>query len=437
MVDKIRLSARHPLAAGFTAATLVLTLIGFGTSGAVAATNTTAKPEITVDPTSAHGGDDVNVSGTGLAPGQVELRLASEILSPANADDDGDLSTIIKLPDELEAGQYRLTAQDSQHSKATTNLTIMDGKGDQSANQLQLTTTDTEVKIGDTIHLTLEGPEELLAKHNLDDGTLLPQSELTNTVGQKGQFSNTNLKLVDTTDGSRVFQYVVPEYQPTTNVFDDVGTVSPGVHFTFSAAIVAHSDEPQDNITSNEVTIVVVGNGSDTRHNSSQAFDPALTVDPGISTLQQFVGDPNDGAGVTHVVEGLTPDTEISYTVAGPTNVKALTQTATADDNGQVEFTVHGVESAPHVAYVGDYTTFVTIDGDHPRLASHFSVTGQVFEGTNAQRDEIVLLGADLAGTRASHTNILFFTAALLVIAGVVVVYTNRRRLFSKRGSEQ
>src|SRR5699024_5749099 len=180
------------------------------------------------------------------------------------------------------------------------------------ANQLQLTTTDTEVKIGDTIHLTLEGPEELLAKHNLDDGTLLPQSELTNTVGQKGQFSNTNLKLVDTTDGSRVFQYVVPEYQPTTNVFDDVGTVSPGVHFTFSAAIVAHSDEPQDNITSNEVTIVVVGNGSDTRHKSSQAFDPALTVDPGISTLQQFVGDPNDGAGVTHVVEGLTPDTEIS-----------------------------------------------------------------------------------------------------------------------------
>src|SRR5699024_11055254 len=205
--------------------------------------------------------------------------LCCRVLRPANSDDDGDLSTIRKLPDELEASQYRLTAQDSQHSKATTNLTIMDGKGDESANQLQLTTTDTEVKIADTIHLTLEGTAELLAKHNLDDETLLPQSELINTVGQKSKVSNTNLKLVDTTEGSRECHYVVPEYQPTTNVFDDVGTVSPGVHFTFSAAIVAHSDEPQDNITSNEVTIVVVGNGSDTRHNSSQAFDPALTVD--------------------------------------------------------------------------------------------------------------------------------------------------------------
>src|SRR5699024_11328897 len=123
--------------------------------------------------------------------------------------------------------------------------------------------------------------------------------------------------------------------------------------------------QPQHIITTNEATIVVVGNGSYTRHNSSQAFDPSLTVDPGISTLQQFVGDPNDGAGVTHVVEGLTPDTEISYTVAGPTNVKALTQTATADDNGQVEFTVHGVESARHVAYVGDDTTVASIAGVH------------------------------------------------------------------------
>src|SRR5699024_12217950 len=110
----------------------------------------------------------------------------------------------------------------------------------------------------------------------------------------------------------------------------------------------------------------VVGNGSDTRHNSSQAFDPALTVDPGISTLQQFVGDPNDGAGVTHVVEGLTPYTEISYTVAGPTNVKALTQTATADDHGQVEFTVHAVEPAIHVVKVGDYLLLVTVGVGHP-----------------------------------------------------------------------
>src|SRR5699024_12651762 len=82
----------------------------------------------------------------------------------------------------------------------------------------------------------------------------------------------------------------------------------------------------------------------------------------------------------------LTPATEISYTVAVPTNVKALTQTATADDNGQVEFTVHGVESAPHVAYVGDYTTFVTIDGDHQRdrkstrlNSSHVSISYAVF----------------------------------------------------------
>ncbi len=364
MVDKIRLNARHLLAAGFATVTLICGLIGFGATAAVGATHTTA--QLTVDPTS------------------------------AQADDDG--------------------------------------KRNESASQLKLTTSDTEVKVGDTIHLTLEGPEELLAEHNLDDGALLPQGELTNTIGQKGQFSAQHLELIDTTDDSRVFQYVVPKYQPTTNAFDDVGTVAPGVHFTFFTAIAAPSHDV-NNITSNEVTVRVVGDGDDTGHSPAQTSDPTITVDPGTSTLKQFVGDPSDGAGVTHIVEGLTPDTEISYTVAGPTNVKALTQTATADDNGQVEFSVHGLESAPDVAYAGNYTTFLTIDpnGDHTRLASHFSITGQVLEGTTTQLNEIVPLGADLASIGTSHTKLLWYTGALLLIAGAIVTYTNRGRLFRKR----
>lgn len=436
MVVQICLSARHL----FAAVTLVLALLGFGTMPAVAATNTSAQPQITVDPTNAHAGGDVNISGTGLAPGPVALKLASEILSPIDADEDGNLSTIIKIPQQLDAGQYRLTAQDSQHRQANTTLTIVEGNDDQSSTQLNLSANNTEVKVGDIIHLTLEGPEELLATLTTDHGSqaLLPTSELTNTAGQKGQFSNAEMELVHSSRGSRVFQYVVPEYQPTINAFDDVGTVSPGAHFTFFTTIAASPDQPDEqsaNITSNEVTIVVIGDRA--RQRSSQTAEPSLSVDRGTSTVQQFVSDPSGGGGVRHVVQGLAPNTSISYTVAGPTNVKALTKTATADSNGEVEFTIHGIKSVPAVAYVGDYTTFVSVAGQHTKLASHFSVTGQVFEGTTTNSDQIVPLGAHLASAGPSHTNLLFYTAALLAIAGGVVVYTNRRRLFGKRRAKQ
>src|SRR5699024_305336 len=128
--------------------------------------------------------------------------------------EDGNLSTIIKIPQQLDAGQYRLTAQDSQHRQANTTLTIVEGNDDQSSTQLNLSANNTEVKVGDIIHLTLEGPEELLATLTTDHGSqaLLPTSELTNTAGRRGQLPTAQQELIHSSHASRALQCTVPEH---------------------------------------------------------------------------------------------------------------------------------------------------------------------------------------------------------------------------------
>src|SRR5699024_3286170 len=64
-----------------------------------------------------------------------------------------------------------------------------------------------------------------------------------------------------------------------------------------------------------------------------QVVDPALTIDPERIDLDDFVGDPEDGAGANHIVEGMEPGTEISYVVSGPEYVNDYESTADVDED--------------------------------------------------------------------------------------------------------
>lgn len=426
--------------------TAVDTDSGETTTAAVAITETpetTSTPELVVDPTSTTAGEAINVSGTHFATGNIEIELEGELLVEAHADDDGTFSTIIQLTGNLEAGEYVLTAYDENGREATAQLTVSADEDASRTPELGLTTNTTEVQVGDTIRLRLEGPEELLAEHSTNDGSpdVTPHSELTNTIGQRGVFTETGPTLVDSGDGYHIFEYQVPAHQPTNNVFDDVGAITHGVYFTFFTTVdsASSTENPEGtSITSNEITIVVNETSAqpETAGTPLSETDAVLILQPEELELRDFVGDPEEGAGVLHRVEDLTPGTQVHYTISGPANVEVLTQDVTADEAGTVEFRVHGFASATRSVYLGTYTTAITVDGRSEQageLANNFTVTGQTPTNEAQPPGQLEQLGVSLATTDSPHTMVLVLTGLLLIAGGAIAVYTNRARLFDPK----
>lgn len=408
-----------------------------------ATSETTGSPELVLDPTSVSTGEAINVSGTNFATGHIDIKLEDETLVAANADEDGNFSTIIQLTRDLNPGEYVIVAHDKQDQQATAQLTVSTGEDTQQSSELELTTNTTEVRIGDTIRLRLEGPEELLAAHSTgeDPQEVAPHSELTNTVGQRGVFTESGPTLVDAGEGYRVFEYVVPEHQPTNNVFDDVGAITHGVYFTFFTTIETDASTAVDdgaNITSNEITVVVNGTATEPDAAEAPAQEPiaTLTIQPEQIDLTDFVGDPDEGAGVLHRVEDLAPGTQVNYTINGPSSIEVLTDAATANNNGTVEFRIHGYESRAEAGYLGSYTTAVSFDErneESGELAGNFTVTGQAPADETPTADELEPLGSSLATTGSSHTMLYILTGLLLLVAGAIIAYTNRKRLFGPK----
>lgn len=181
---------------------------------------------------------------------------------------------------------------------------------------------------------------------------------------------------------------------------------------------------------------------------ADEAVEASLSIDPTKIKLDDFVGDPEDDAGVDHRVEGLEPGTQFTYLVSGPENVNEFEQTGTADDEGVAEFVIHGFEVSDPEIYLGDYTTVVTYedaDGETAELQGNFSVvtgdgsTGSTVE-TASDRDvvdsgePIDLNGSDrLANTGADSTHLGLIAGVLLVLGGTFVVVANRKRLFARK----
>src|SRR5699024_7053986 len=108
-----------------------------------------------------------------------------------------------------------------------------------------------------------------------------------------------------------------------------------------------------------------------------EVVDPALTIDPERIDLDDFVGDPEDGAGANHIVEGMEPGTEISYVVSGPEYVNDYESTADVDEDGVASFVIHGYDVADPAVYLGEYNTVVTyVDdaGETQTLSGSFTV---------------------------------------------------------------
>lgn len=177
-----------------------------------------------------------------------------------------------------------------------------------------------------------------------------------------------------------------------------------------------------------------------------QVVDPALTIDPERIDLDDFVGDPEDGAGANHIVEGMEPGTEISYVVSGPEYVNDYESTADVDEDGVASFVIHGYDVADPAVYLGEYNTVVTyVDdaGETQTLSGNFTVVDgdddSTAGGSDGDDDDrapsapVDVNGASgLAQTGANGVQLGFLAGGLLVAGAALLAFANRRRLFGR-----
>ena len=173
--------------------------------------------------------------------------------------------------------------------------------------------------------------------------------------------------------------------------------------------------------------------------------DPALTIDPERIELDDFIGEPEDGAGVTHTVEGLEPGTEISYVITGPEYVNDYESTATAEADGVASFVIHGYDVTNPAVYLGEYNTVVTYVDDEDEtqtLTGSFTVVDGDDDstgGTGGSDDDrgttgpVDLNGASgLAQTGANGIQLGLLAGGLLLAGGALLAFANRKRLFGR-----
>ena len=199
------------------------------------------------------------------------------------------------------------------------------------------------------------------------------------------------------------------------------------------------------------VTDVATGDSNSVEYtvldSADQVVEPALTITPERITLEKFVGELEDGAGVSHVVEGLEPGAEIAYVIAGPENVNDYESTETADEDGVAQFVIHGYEVANPAVYLGEYRTVVTYteeDGDTAALNGTFTVVDGASsaggsDGSGDSSNGAPAGPADLNGytglaqTGANGMHLGFLAGGLLLIGAAFVAYANRARLFGRK----
>src|SRR5699024_9692473 len=72
------------------------------------------------------------------------------------------------------------------------------------------------------------------------------------------------------------------------------------------------TDEASDDHTSAEFPVL---------DPADQVTEPAMSIDPEEIAVDDVMGDPEEGAGVEHAVQGVAPGSEITYVVTGPAGV--------------------------------------------------------------------------------------------------------------------
>lgn len=196
------------------------------------------------------------------------------------------------------------------------------------------------------------------------------------------------------------------------------------------------------------------------------AVEPALTVAQDEILLEDFVGDSEEGTGVLHRVVGAAPGSTVEYTVETPNNIVPFDSSGIADEEGVLEFWIHGYDIADPSVYLGNYTTTVTfedVDGETQELSADFTVvdgTEGNDEGTDGDdqddtgdevtpvvdtedpedstaddEDDAPALGSaeQLADTGASGAQLAWIAGGLLALGGALVLFANRARWFGRK----
>ena len=166
-----------------------------------------ADPVITLDPTSVEPGGVVTVTGTGFAPGPGTVQVVSadgtELFDPAleiTVDDGCGFETEVTIPDDAEAGEYEVIAEDEDGNSGTAPLTIVDP----AAGGLTLSVDPSAVVPGGTTAVSGEGytPESPVTIELVD-----PDGDVVATIPAEAGAE----PVLAEADGTFVVDLVVPD----------------------------------------------------------------------------------------------------------------------------------------------------------------------------------------------------------------------------------
>lgn len=105
---------------------------GASTTGAIAILTQGTWPETQVSSSTASPGDEVDVTASGLKPGEkvkVQLRSEPVLLTEGQADDAGEVHATVTIPDDAEAGDHHIEVLGEESGSRLTPITVTADKG--------------------------------------------------------------------------------------------------------------------------------------------------------------------------------------------------------------------------------------------------------------------------------------------------------------------
>ena len=367
---------------------------------------------ISLDSSEVEPGADITVTGEGFDAGEeVNFTLSGTDLGSTTADDHGNITAELTVPEDTEPGDYTVTAVGAEsEAGGSASLTVID-PDDSDPVEPALSLDVDEVEVGGEVTAVGEGFEP----------------------GEDVEFSlNPELDTVPADDNGEVTAVLtIPEDA-------DLG----------ESTLTAYGVDSEREASA-PITVV----DSDDDDEGDDPVDPDLSLDTEEIVLEDFIGEADEGAGVGHLVVGLEPGAEVEAVTVGPDSVTDYVAPHTADDNGEISFRIVGFDTAsdPSV-YLGDYTTVVAFedeDGDDVELEASFTVVSDD-DGAAPPEDEDgddddaaddqepagdvsdEEAGDELAETGVSNTGVGLIAGLLLLIGGALAVFGYRGR-FSRK----
>ncbi len=427
-------------------------------------------------------GDDVDAEQ--LPAGSLQEVTSDDIVGDAFIAEDG--QTYLLDPFELAGSEQYLELE-------LTVPSVIEQQEDDGSEAVRptITLSAAEVQVGETVTISIDNLGDVLESNATDNYEVNVSGDVST-----GESFGTFAIAEGGTDST--YDFTIPDSVDTESGEISVG---PESRFAFRVSIVLNpDDEVYRETTSDYETIYVVAgetpddeeipgdeetpddgdeNPDDVDENANEddqdetpgdeePVEPALSVESDEILVEDFVGDPEEGAGVTHNLTGMAPNTTFEYSVETPANIQPFSSSVLSDENGAAEFSIYGENADNPSVYVGDYTTTVTYedeDGETQELTTSFSVVeasndngdvggeeddevtpvvdteepAEPVADTDNDQDEAApapaVGGADaqLADTGANGTSLMWIAGGLLALGGAFVIYANRGRLFGRK----